>query len=282
MQINKKYLVIALLFVYLFTLTISTIGFVHASEIYNYVIPTETATLSGGYSYNLYLDDNTPLTLGYLKDNPDFTITISSSSGNTPIQAIRPNNTSCSLGNAQNGPVALNYTTNAYINTYLDKYGDEIWDYPIRVGNATTGSILTISVVGYVNPDETEPTEPEETEPVVPPEDDGEDTAGLLDGLLNGIKEFFSDLFSPILSFIEDVQDTLSSTDKLLGWFNSLYEKIKGYTMKPVLDFFEDLTQNDAVALVLLFWDFPFVKEFTLAVVAVLIVSGLFRLLNSL
>lgn len=286
MQINKKYLVIALLFIYLFTLTISTIGFVHASEIYDYIIPTGTATLSGGYQYNLMLDDDTPLTLGFLRDNPDYQVSINPSGGNTSVSAVFTNGSTGSIVNtSSSGTIPYIITYNSYIQNLHDRYGDVIWDYPVRLSNNGSTAIISINSNYIYNSDGTitNPDEiPEETTPVVPPEDDGEDTAGLLDSLLNGIKEFFSDLFSPILSFIEDVQDTLSSTDKLLGWFNSLYEKIKGYTMKPVLDFFEDLTQNDAVALVLLFWDFPFVKQFTLAVVAVLIVSGLFRLLNSL
>lgn len=284
MKFEKRHILIALLIIYVFALTFSTIGFVHASEIYDYVIPSETATLSGGYSYNLYLDDNTPLTMGYLKDNPDFTITISTSSGNTPIAAIRPNDTSCSLGNAQNAPVELNYTTNTYINLYYEKYGEEVWDYPIRVGNSDTSSIITISVVGYVNPDETEPTEPEETTPVVPDDgtDEGEDTAGLLDSLLNGIKSFFTELFAPIIDFIESLKEANEAGVGVFDFFGKLFEIIEGYTLTPVLEFFESIAKNDAITIVMQVWDFPIVKELLIAVVALLVFSGLIRLLTTL
>ena len=282
MKFEKRHIVIALLIVYVFTLTFSTIGFVHASEIYDYVIPTGTATLSGGYNYNLYLDDDTPLTLGYLKDNPNFTITVSTTSGNTPVQAIRPNNTSCSLGNARTAPVALNYNTNIYINSYYEQYGEEIWDYPIRVGSADASAIITISVVGYVNPDDTEPTEPEETTPVVPPEDDGEDTAGLLDGLLDGIKSFFTELFKPITDLIESWQKVQESEATIWDALELLYDYVKGYTFEPIFEFFESIVGNDALFLIVQVWNFPVVKELLIAVVAILVISGFIRLITTL
>lgn len=293
MKFEKRHIVIALLVLYIFSIAITTIGFVHAVEKTIYVMTTDENTVSGGTNYYLYLDEDTPLTLGFLKEHPEYEITFISydSSGNTTNVAVyweMPNGgvgSACNTSASATPPYVLTYNNNSYLINCYNKYGEESLDYPIKLGNSNSNTTIVMNSNFIFNSDGTltDPDEiPEETEPVVPPEDGGEDTAGLLDSLLNGIKEFFSDLFSPILSFIEDVQETFSSTDKLLGWFNSLYEKIKGYTMKPVLDFFEDLTQNDAVALVLLFWDFPFVKEFTLAVVAVLIVSGLFRLLNSL
>lgn len=118
------------------------ICFANALEEYNDYIITMQETDIYYSNCNLMLDKDTPLTLGYLRDNPIYTVYISSSGGNTPIQAIRPNNTVCSLGNAQNAPVALNYTTNTYINTYYEQYGEEVWDYPIRVG--TTGDHITV------------------------------------------------------------------------------------------------------------------------------------------
>ena len=117
------------------------ICFANALEYSDYVITTNETDIY--YSNcNLMLDKDTPLTLGYLRDNPIYVVYISSSGGNTPIQALRPNNTLCSLGNAQNGLIELNYTTNRYINSYYEQYGEEIWDYPIRV--STTGERITV------------------------------------------------------------------------------------------------------------------------------------------
>ena len=117
------------------------ICFANALEYSDYVITTKETDIY--YSdCNLMLDKDTPLTLGYLRDNPVYIVYISSSGGNTPILAIRPNNTTCSLGNAQNGLVELNYNTNTYINYFYEKYGEEVWDYPIRVG--TTGDRITV------------------------------------------------------------------------------------------------------------------------------------------
>lgn len=137
----------SIIFVLLFFLimvlcAIQPICFTNALEYSDYVITTEEIDIY--YSNcNLMLDKDTPLTLGYLRDNPVYTVYISSSGGNTPIHAVRPNDASCSLGNAQNAPVALNYNNQlSLINSYLDKYGEEIWDYPIRVG--TTGDHITV------------------------------------------------------------------------------------------------------------------------------------------
>lgn len=135
-------IIFVILFFFVMVLcAIQPICFANALEYSDYVITTKETDIY--YSNcNLMLDKDTPLTLGYLRDNPIYIVYISSSGGNTPIQALRPNDTVCSLGNAQNGLVELNYITNTYINYFYEKYGEEVWDYPIRVG--TTGDHITV------------------------------------------------------------------------------------------------------------------------------------------
>ena len=136
-------MIFVILFFFIMVLcALQPICFANALEEYNDYIITMEETDIYYSNCNLMLDKDTPLTLGYLRDNPIYIVYISSSGGNTPIQAVRPNNTVCSLGNAQNAPVALNYNTNTYINTYYEQYGEEVWDYPIRVG--TTGDHITV------------------------------------------------------------------------------------------------------------------------------------------
>lgn len=281
MKLEKRYIVIAFLFIYIFTLTFSTIGIVHATEtIYKHVVSTNQTSLSLD-KYYLYLDDDTPLTYRYFKENPDYTITVIGTGKNYSLCAVQSDGKEVSLRSVSvNSAYDFNY---ASIPQY---YAEQNIDCPLILRNSATNNVFTInSNVDYStggSTDTTEPTEPEETTPVVPPEDDGEDTAGLLDGLLNGIKSFFTELFAPIIDFIESLKEANEAGVGVFDFFGKLFEIIEGYTLTPVIEFFESIAKNDAILIVMQIWDFPIVKDLLIAVVALLVFSGLIRLLTTL
>lgn len=293
MKFDKKHIVIALLVIYIISIAITTIGFVHAVEKTIYVMTTDENTVSGGTNYYLYLDEDTPLTLGFLKEHPEYEITFISydSSGNTTNVAVyweMPNGgvgSACNTSASATPPYVLTYNNNSYLINCYNKYGEASLDYPIKLGNSNSNTTIIMNSNFIFNSDGTltDPDEiPEETTPVVPPEDDGEDTAGLLDGLLNGIKSFFTELFSPIIDFIDSWNALQESGGTVWDAFGQLYEYVKGYTFEPIAELFEYVLHNDALPIVIQIWNFPIVKELLIVVVAILVVSGFINLLKTL
>lgn len=281
MKFEKRHIVIAFLFLYIFTLTFSTIGIVHATEtIYKHVVSTNQTSLSLD-KYYLYLDDDTPLTYRYFKENPDYTITVIGTGKNYNLCVVQSDGKEVSLRYVS---VSSAYDFNyASIPKY---YAEQNIDCPLILRNSATNNVFTInSNVDYStggSTDTTDPTDPEETTPVVPPEDDGEDTAGLLDGLLDGIKSFFTELFKPITDLIESWQKLQESETTIWDALGLLYDYVKGYTFEPIFEFFESIVGNDALYLIVQIWNFPVIKELLIAVVAILVISGFIRLITTL
>ena len=285
MKFEKRHIVIALLIIYVFTLTFSTIGFVHASETdYKYVLTDTQATLTGSNKYYLYLDNDTPLTPRYIRDNPDYKVYISCTGnfGANVDVAVGNSFGSCGVwrGTDSNTLYEFSYSNVQTMDYYVNKYSDYL-DSPIYITTGVNNPIFTINSNVKYN-DETEPTEPEETTPVVPPEDDGEDTAGLLDGLLDGIKSFFTELSKPITDLIESWQKLQESETTIWDALGLLYDYVKGYTFEPIFEFFESIVGNDALYIIVQIWNFPVIKELLIAVVAILVVSGFIRLITTL
>lgn len=115
-----------------------------------YTLSVEETELNYKAVY-LMLDKDTPLTLGYLRDNPDYKVYITPSGGNTTICAVFPNGSTGSIVNtSSSGTIPYIITYNSYIQNLHDRYGDLIWDYPVELrNNASEPSVLVFASKNY-------------------------------------------------------------------------------------------------------------------------------------
>lgn len=279
MKFDKKHIVIALLFIYIISIAITTIGFANAVTIdVSFVIDTTQQTLSGSKYFYIMLDENTPLTPQYLKDNPDYEITVSSNGRDFQLRVMLDDTTASpkifSLRNVTSSNVTFSYNLFSTVveqgaTQYAETY--DYWNSPIYLNSGYPDVIYTTnSNYEYIPP------------VVEEPEEDGEDTGILLDNLLDGIKSFFTTLFKPITDFIDEWKEYQNSGGTIWDAFGQLYEYVKGYTFEPIAELFEYVLQNDALPIVIQIWNFPIVKELLIVVVAILVVSGFINLLKTL
>lgn len=273
MQINKKHIAVLLLFVYLITFTV--IGFPRAINIdVSFVIDTTQQTLSGSKYFYIMLDENTPLTPQYLKDNPDYEITVSSNGRDFQLRVMLDDTIASpkffSLRNVTSSNVTFGYSKFTSVveqgaTSYAETY--DYWNSPIYLNSGYSDVIYTTnSNYEYIPPVVEEP----------------EDNSGIVNGILGGIEDFFTSLFQPIIDFIDDWNALQESGGTIWTVLGTLYEKLKGYTLEPVLEFFQSIVGNDAIYMLVQIWDFPIVKELILAAVAFLVIGGFLRLLTTL
>lgn len=101
--------------------------------------------------------------------------------------------------------------------------------------------------------------------------------------MFNSIAEFFSDLVESVVEWFKNKKEE-EETKK--GFWESLGEKLKelidklaGFTLQPVKEFFSGLVNSDVVSVLSTIYEFPIIKEMIILVVAVLVVTGLLGLL---
>lgn len=274
MKFEKRHIVIALLFLYIISFV--SIGFVNAINIdVSFVIDTTQKTLSGSKYFYIMLDENTPLTPQYLKDNPDYTITVSSNGRDFQLRVMLDDTTTSpkiySLRAITNSNMDFSYNlygtaieqgAKQYANTY------DYWNSPIYLNSGYPDVIYTTnSNYAYVPP------------VVEEPEDDN---SGIVNGILGGIEDFFTSLFKPIIDFIDDWKEAQEAGVTIWDAFGQLYEYVKGYTFEPIAELFDYVLHNDALPIVIQIWNFPIVKELLIVIVAILVVSGFINLLRTL
>lgn len=97
------------------------------------------------------------------------------------------------------------------------------------------------------------------------------------------IGEFFTGLFEPIVEWFNNKKEE-EETKK--GFWESFGEKLKelvdklaGFTLVPIKEFLNNLVNSDVISVLSAIYEFPIIKEMILAVVAVLVVTGLLGLL---
>lgn len=104
------------------------------------------------------------------------------------------------------------------------------------------------------------------------------------DNLFNKIAEFFGRLFEPITNWFENKKQEeeakKSFWDTIQVLLEDIIEKVKGFTLQPVLEFFSSLDMT-AIGTLMEIFDFPLIKELIVAVVAVLVLMGLLGLLRT-
>lgn len=88
----------------------------------------------------------------------------------------------------------------------------------------------------------------------------------------------FIDFFAKIK---EELDAKSNFWETFIDSLKTLWKVLEGYTLQPVLDFFDSLSLG-AIAIWWSFFDFPIIKELTIALVAVSLVAGIFKLFISL
>lgn len=103
--------------------------------------------------------------------------------------------------------------------------------------------------------------------------------------LFEDIKQFFADLLKDFIDFFAKIKEELDAKNSFWETFvdslKTLWKVLEGYTLQPVRDFFDSLSLG-AIAIWWSIFDFPIIKELTIALVAVSLVAGIFKLFISL
>lgn len=106
-----------------------------------------------------------------------------------------------------------------------------------------------------------------------------------LTNLFEDIKQFFADLLKDFIDFFAKIKEELDAKNTFWETFveslKNLWKVLEGYTLQPVRDFFDSLSLG-AIAIWWSIFDFPIIKELTIALVAVSLVAGIFKLFISL
>jgi hypothetical protein len=174
-------------------------------------------------------------------------------------------------------------------------------DAPLIFTNEYSSSVDVVWEVESVTTDNgidddtttTEPTDP--TEPTTPEHGgsggtiEDEDDSGLIDTILGGIEEFFIDIvlggieefFTDLISAFISIYNSIVSFSDRFSTIGELFDYLKGYTIDPIVDFFNSLNTG-AISILASIWEFPIIKELLIAVAAVLVIGGLLKLFVSL
>ena len=218
-------------------------------------------TLDFTSNYKLYYNDNrTPISLQFLKDNPDFGVYLYNLSENarysysdgltqTIIIAGNERTLNWSLVSSVYDKISSNYTgaeLEAILNSPIEF--SRLYDFTSEISFNVYKTGQTV-------------TEKEEDP-----------------GILEGIEGFFTALMKPFVSFFETIGEFFNS----FGSVAELWEKFEGYTITPVVEFFNETLNSGALSAFVQIWEFPIIKELLIAVVSVLVIGGIMLLFTSL
>lgn len=111
----------------------------------------------------------------------------------------------------------------------------------------------------------------------------GEWIGNAVTSIVEFIGDFFTDLFEPILGWFEnkraEEETKQSFWEKMNEGLNKILDKIMGFTLVPIRDFFNNLVNSDVVFVLNEIYEFPIIKEMIILVVAVLVILGVIGLL---
>lgn len=111
----------------------------------------------------------------------------------------------------------------------------------------------------------------------------GEWIGNAVTSIVEFIGDFFTDLFEPILGWFEnkraEEETKQSFWEKMNEGLNKILDKIMGFTLVPIRDFFNNLVNSDVVFVLNEIYEFPIIKEMIILVVAVLVILGVLGLL---
>lgn len=237
----------------------------------------------------LYLDETTPLTVKYFISNPDFVVNVSS-----------PNSMALYSGNSSYiAPIygSISLSTDVFIDSYNASPNLAKWSQPIAICAYKTGYMtqINVSTSTITVPDETDPTDPDHGGSGTDIEED--DNSGLISGIVDGIGSIFDELwnkivsfctnlFQPVIDYIEEWNEKMnredSAKDTIFDALGIMWDKLMGYTMEPIKDFFHSVLNVEAIALVMSFWEIPILKEFAMAAVVVLVIIAFFILATTI
>lgn len=251
----------------------------HAAESgtdYGIVTVRETwqnITVKSGYMLGLYTKDDRVITTNLLSSNPDYGVKIALNDSTSNLR-LYINGRTISYNS---GEITLSASTLS---------GFEKTDTPIYISSdSTTSSTYHICSYGSFTVVKVEEEDPSWLESV------GNWFSGLGDGISNItsglgdlfgsylelLKEFLSSLFSPLFSFFEAIKEFFSQFSNI----GELWDKFKGYTITPILDFFDSLN-NSALSSFGQIWEFPIISQMLIGAVAYLLIGGIFKLFMTL
>lgn len=241
----------------------------------------------------LYLNETTPLTAEYLINNPTYRLNLSY----TNILSLYLGG---SLYKEQIGYSPSSISSEILQEDYEADPTNAKWKEPLTLRVYKTGyyTIFDVSLTEIVIDDPTDPTDPTNPDHGGSGTDiEEDDNSGLISGIVDGIggffewiwekiSTFFSQLFKPITDFIAEWKERLEDEDTAKATFwsslSGLWDKISGYTLDPIIEFADDILDVEAIALVMMFWDIPILKEATLAAIFILVIMAFIILIISI
>ena len=149
--------------------------------------------------------------------------------------------------------------------------------------------MLVFSTCTFAFASELEPTEP--TEPTEPSTDDsGFDFLGLGDALkkfgeylITAPFKFLKELSDSIFSIFKSIRQLITNFADSVGGINDVIDffTINDKLFKPFADFFDSLSHS-AITYYMQIWNSPLLSEFSVGLVAILLIGGIIGLFMTL
>lgn len=102
------------------------------------------------------------------------------------------------------------------------------------------------------------------------------------ENLMQGIKDWFAELWKPVEEWLAEQKELSEQRKKVWESFTEsielLLDSIVEVTIKPVMDFFDSLSEG-AIAIWLSFFSLPFIRELSFGVILVALFAGILTLL---
>ena len=222
-MIVHRYISILLIFAICFALLVCPVSAAEENSLLvGYEDNVIMHSITGGTTYSLYLDEDTPLTLKHFVDNPDLSITISIDSGGWFIYFA-------------NSSYKCYDQTMTFGSDFFSDYlslDDDLLSLPLKYKMGSNGWYNgSFTCSNYlVVPDITEPSDPSEDDREHGGAGSGfdDDSKTFLESLLSGVLKPINDL----VASISELMDTIESTWKNFDSLQELWEKLKPFIPK--------------------------------------------------